>query len=389
MIKILIVDDNTKRAQLVSNEIETRGLNRVTVTICDSADSARLELNTLFDLMILDVLLPKKSDGVPQALHSFKLLEDIYNPSKRYLKPHLTIGLTAEIQDIGEFKEKFENCFAVVIPATMNSIDWLKKIMTCVDGVLGQEQKVISSTTDKLLITIHGIRTYGKWQRSLEGAIRKYSRDFESIEMKYGFFDLLSFSIPYLRDRKADKIAQRLITIFNKNSNKSIYIVAHSYGTYILSRALSGKEFNGKIRRTILCGSPLQHGANIDHIVSKSNLTINECGVSDYVLIIARSLLIGMGDAGRVGFSRENGKDFVNRYHVGGHSLYFTEFEQPTFYEQYWIPLLTTDAEPTYADCRKNYAGEDLLDLTVKLLNLIKPVIYIAPFCLGLFYLFK
>ncbi|MVV48945.1 DNA-binding response regulator [Pseudomonas sp. PB120] len=389
MIKILIVDDNIKRTQLICKEIETRGLSRVSVTVCDSADAARLELHALYDLMILDVLLPKKSDGVPQAIHSLKLLEDIYNPNKRYLKPNLTIGLTAELKDIGEYKEKFEHRFAVVIPASMNSIDWLTKIMVCVDSVLGQEQKIISSSTDKLLITIHGIRTYGKWQQTLKEAINKYSREFEPVEMKYGFFDLISFSIPYLRDRKADKIARRLIGVLNKNPEKSIYIVAHSYGTYILSRALSMNEFDGKIRRIILCGSPLQHGANIDHIVNKSDVTINECGTSDCVLIVARSLLIGMGDAGRVGFSRENGRDFINRYHPGGHSLYFVESEHPTFYEKYWVPLLTTDAEPIHSDCRENFVGEDLLDLTVKILSLIKPVVYFAPLCFGLFYFLK
>lgn len=389
MIKVLIVDDNLKRSQLILKEIETRGLSRVSVTVCDSADSARLELHALYDLMILDVLLPKKSDSVPQAIHSLKLLEDIYNPNKRYLKPNLTVGLTAELQDIGEFKEKFESRFAVVIPASLNSVDWLAKIMACVDGVLGQEQKIISGSTDKILITIHGIRTYGKWQQTLKEAVDRYSREFDSVEMKYGFFDLISFSIPYLRDRKADKIARRLIGVLNKNPGKSIYIVAHSYGTYILSRALSMSEFDGKIRRVILCGSPLQHEANIDHIVNKSDLTINECGASDYVLVVARSLLLGMGDAGRVGFSRENGRDFVNRFHPGGHSLYFEDSQCPTFYEKYWVPLLTTDSEPTRADCRKNFIGEDILDLSVKILTLIKPVVYFAPLCFGLFYFLK
>lgn len=46
---------------------------------------------------------------------------------------------------------------------------------------------------DKLLLTIHGIRTHGKWQAGLNEEVRKYSRSFLPVEVKYGFFDLLSF----------------------------------------------------------------------------------------------------------------------------------------------------------------------------------------------------
>lgn len=388
MIKILIVDDNIKRTDLILSEVKSHGLlDRVSITVCNSADAARLELLSLFDLMFLDVLLPKKSDGIPQATHSLNLLEDIYNPAKKYLKPNLTVGLTAELQDIGEYKEKFEERFAIVIPASMNSTDWLKKIVYSIEGVLGHEQKVISHNIDKLLVTVHGIRTYGKWQKSLQESIHKYSRDFEPVEMKYGFFDLISFSVPYLRDRKADKIATRLVSILNGNKDKNIYIVAHSYGTYILSRALSRKEFSGKIKLTILCGSPIRHGDNIDHIVNSSELTINECGVSDYVLMMARALVIGMGDAGRIGFSRENSRKFINRFHAGGHSLYFVESEKPTFYEKHWIPLFTTDSPPTYIDNRTSFIGEDFVDLTIKLFGFVKPIIYLAPIYFGVNYL--
>lgn len=379
MLKVIVVDDNQKRTEMLINEINKRGYgNRISLTSCETADQARIELKNLFDLMILDVVLPKKIGGTPQSLHSFNLLKDLHRLQSKYLKPNMIIGLTADIKDITNYRNEFGEHFITVTESSTDSVDWLNKIATTINGMLNNEQKIIANKTDKILITVHGIRTYGKWQKSLRDNVELFSKDFEYIDIKYGFFDLVSFSIPYLRMRRAEKAAKRLTLVLDQNHNKNIYIVAHSYGTLITSIAFKESSSSLKTKKTILCGSPLDHDTPIDHIVKKSEITINECGTSDIVLILARMFVIGMGDAGRVGFSRENSKEFLNRYHKGGHSLYFYDTPTPTFYEKFWIPMLCTDAEPVHVDSRRNFLGEDLIDLTVKIAGKIKPLLYFA-----------
>lgn len=390
MLNLIVVDDNKKRSQMIVDGIKARGFeSRLSLTLCESADQARLELKNVFDLMVLDVVLPKKIGGVPQALNSFNLLKDMCHANNRYLKPDMIIGLTADIKDIAKYRSEFGERFITVTEGAMNSLDWLNKILGAVGDLLAREQKVITSKVDKLLITVHGIRTYGKWQKSLGDSLEAFSRDFKCVEMKYEFFDLVSFAIPYLRERRAERIAKQMVSVLNKHSDKNIYIVAHSYGTYIASKALHGYSSERKIKRTVFCGSPLCHDHDIDHVVEKSELTINECGTSDAVLVLSRMLVIGMGDAGRVGFSRENGSEFINRYYPGGHSLYFAENKTPTFYETYWTPLFITDAGPIYADSRKNYFGEDFLDLFIKLFSKIKSSLYVAAMVAAVFFLVK
>nr|QKQ34334.1 hypothetical protein HPE44_07135 [Escherichia coli] len=67
------------------------------------------------------------------------------------------------------------------------------------------------------------------------------------------------------------------------------------------------------------------------------NAIINDCAVSDYILLLCKMLVIGLGDAGRKGFIEPNDGVFINRYFKGGHSTYF---EDKDFIEVNWLPLI-------------------------------------------------
>lgn len=379
MLRVILVDDNTKRSALFKSAIESRGYDSgIELIICETADRARVELKSYYDLMVLDVVLPKKVGATPHPLNSLNLLQDLHKSNSKYLKPGMIIGLTADVKDIAIYRERFGERFITVTEGSTDSLDWLNRIIKSIEGLLEHEKKIIVKSTDKVLITIHGIRTFGHWQQSLRDTISSYSKEFEYIDMKYGFFDILSFAVPYLRVRTAKKIAFRMKSIIESNSDKNIYLVAHSFGTLITSIAIDECVIDKKIKLTIFCGSPLPHDHAIDHVIEKSETTINECGTKDLVLIFARMFILGIGDAGRIGFSRETNKTFLNRYHRGGHSLYFKEKTEPKFYEKYWSPLMSTDADPTHIDLRKNFPGEDVLDLTIKLTSKLKPIIYLA-----------
>jgi hypothetical protein len=56
-----------------------------------------------------------------------------------------------------------------------------------------------SSKAHHLLITVHGIRTFGKWQERLTRLVKNRSKDIEVYNYSYGFFSILAFLTPPLR----------------------------------------------------------------------------------------------------------------------------------------------------------------------------------------------
>lgn len=377
MLKVLIVDDCNARVEMIARAVKDSDIGRyIDLDCCGTADRARSAMLQPFDVLILDILIPKKDGGVAQALHSINLLSDITDPGKKFIRPRLIIGLTADTVGLKSHQESFLKVAAIVVDGNLIKLDWLNLIVEQLRDATIAAQKTSKLVSDKILISVHGIRTFGHWQKELKQGLEKYSRSFQHIEVKYGFFDLLSFVIPALRQRKAKAVARRIAKIITENPSVDIHIVAHSFGTLVVSEALK-LRLEKKVKNIIFCGSPMLHSTDIDHIISNSERTINDCGTRDYVLIAARMFVFGLGDAGRVGFMREHSPCFNNRYHRGGHDLYFRKIDDETsFIEEFWLPALISEKAVSTFDCRKNYFGEDILDLGIKLVSAIKPVAY-------------
>ncbi|PTT24605.1 hypothetical protein DBR18_26930 [Pseudomonas sp. HMWF021] len=379
MIKILIVDDSETRVELIVDSIEkAHPPGSLYIKVCESSDLARQALLEHFDLLVLDVLLPKKLKGTPSAVNSTKLLSDICDPNKKYIRPSLTVGLTADIEYLQKHQGEFQKNAIVVLDGSVSNIDWLDTLGEQIQSLIGAKRKIVRHEVDRLLITIHGIRTFGKWQEALGSSMQAYSRDFEFVDVKYGFYDIVSFAIPYLRNRKAKQASQQVISALEANPGKHVYIVAHSFGTYVLLEALKKIKTAEVVKCVIMCGSPLPHDTDISPILRCSKITINECGINDAVLLSSRLLLWGTGDAGRVGFRTQHSRKFMNRYYKGGHSLYFEDYEDSSFYNRFWTETLTLDVAPIPHDDRNHYFGHDLVDLAVKIITIIKPLFYIG-----------
>lgn len=378
-MRLVIVDDSDARVKIITAALSKSSFAHfLEIVTCDSADKARLALNTPCDLLVLDVVLPKKSHGTPQAKHSVDLLSDICNPRKNYIRPRLIVGLTADVKELQGYQDKFAKEASVVLRGQLSEIGWIDSLLTQVESLLGAERKILQQEKDRVLISVHGIRTYGPWQGKLSSEISQYSRSVECVEIKFGFLNIFSFAVPYFRRKVVRRAAERLRHNIQKYSDRDVYIVAHSFGTLVVSEALRARNFRRPLKAIILCGSPLPHDENIEHIVSSAELTLNECGTRDLVLILARLFVWGLGDAGRTGFEREHSREFFNRYFRGGHSLYFKNFEGTTkFYEKFWLKVIAKGDRPVPIDSRQNYFGEDVCDLILNVLTFLKPIIYI------------
>lgn len=377
-MKVIVVDDSIERVKRIATAVANSPFVKyVELVSCDSADGARRELTSSFDLMVLDVLIPKKRGGTPQALHSVNLISDVCNPKKKFIRPRLVVGLTADLTELGTYRNEFFRHASIVLDGSANKRDWLDSLLEQIESLVSAERKSTQFVKDRTLISVHGIRTYGKWQAELSKEILQYSRDFDFVEIKYGFLDILSFAIPSLRRKKIREAATQLIACLEKSADRDIYIVAHSFGTLIVADALLRYQPSRLLKGVMFCGSPLPHKYPIGHVVDQSELTLNECGIHDFVLILARLFLLGLGDAGRVGFSKENSSRFMNRFFVGGHGLYFSDFKGlGKFYDLFWLSFIAAGRQPEGRDGRENYFGEDLVNFLITLLTFLKPVLY-------------
>lgn len=197
-------------------------------------------------------------------------------------------------------------------------------------------------STEHVIVTIHGIRTFGEWQDRL-------SKMLEGVEVSsygYGYFSVVSFFIPFLRWIAVRLFRLKLKKLIEMYPGAEFSFVAHSFGTHILGYALKGfkPEEMPNVRHILLAGSVLP--SNFDWLLlfksGKIKRVINDCGTNDSILILSQFFVLLTGMAGRVGFYGFTGNQLVNRYFQGGHSHYFDKCDDGSspFMERYWLPLL-------------------------------------------------
>lgn len=385
MINIVIVDDDIPRVDAFLESLsEKEYFSYLKIDTCYSADEARVKLMKEADILILDVLLPKKRKGIPSSSISGELLSDVFKPKSVLFRPKLIIGLTADIDYLNDHQTLFQRYATIVFEAKKNSNSWMDKIFLQINSYVESERKRVAINRNKLLITVHGIRTYGSWQKIISSKIDDYSNEYVHHHFNYGYFDLLSFCIPFLRDKKKRQISNKINRCLSRYPNHEVDIIAHSFGTCIAKDSIEKHE--GIFKNIIFCGSPLPANSDVNIIVSKSNQFVNECGIYDFILLLSKVSLPGLGDAGRIGFNHESGKSFSNRFHIGSHSLYFNDEDDYKFIKSLWVPILTSDTKPVDVDKRKNYFLEDVVEFTLSFFESYKSLLIMASF---IYFLYK
>ncbi len=197
----------------------------------------------------------------------------------------------------------------------------------------------------RLLITVHGIRTFGNWQERLEALVRQQTPSLSVRNYKYGYFSLLAFMFPPLRWLLTLRFQRELLRITTEAKWKRIDIVAHSFGSHLVAWSLLklARTKGPKINTIIFCGSVLKRSFPWGDLVgSRVRRVVNDCGMYDWVLALNQLAVVFTGMAGLVGFSGMTSDYFRNRWYRFGHSGFFTKHGSPddAFMKRYWVPLL-------------------------------------------------
>lgn len=188
--------------------------------------------------------------------------------------------------------------------------------------------------TPRLVISIHGIRTRGAWQKEVNSDLQKSGFRHELLD--YGHFWAFQLLIPGMRAKKVEW--------FRREYEKSVAglksrpsIIAHSFGTYIVAGALL-KYREILFDRLILCGSIVRRDYPWSRLLEngQGNAVLNEYGSRDIWAKLAQWAVADAGASGAEGFEISDPALYQRRRPQFRHSDFFF----PLNYEKNWIPFL-------------------------------------------------
>ncbi|MDL1888649.1 hypothetical protein FBQ96_03525 [Nitrospirales bacterium NOB] len=196
-----------------------------------------------------------------------------------------------------------------------------------------------------LIITVHGIRTFGQWQERLAKLIRSAEPTARVCNYHYGYFSIIAFMIPFLRWIVTRRFRHALIAEASNANWDRIDIVAHSFGTHLVAWAIHemNVDTRPRIHTVILAGSVLKPWFPWSDLIGKGVYRlVNDCGTKDGILILNQLFVLFSGMAGRIGFNGMTNEQFRNRFFAFGHSGYFVKKYtlDDSFMKESWIPLL-------------------------------------------------
>jgi len=194
---------------------------------------------------------------------------------------------------------------------------------------------IAQGASPELVISIHGIRTGGAWQKAaLNSELQKQHIRHESLD--YNFFRAIELVLPWSRSRKIDWFRseyERLIT----DTDNPPSIIAHSFGTYIIAGALE-KYSEIRFDRIIFCGSIVRRDFNWNSLIEKGRVgaLLNEYGGKDLWVRLAAWVISDGGASGAVGFNCA-APDIYQRFRPKfRHSDFFYRLN----YTNNWTPFL-------------------------------------------------
>lgn len=199
-----------------------------------------------------------------------------------------------------------------------------------------------------LLMSIHGIRTRGAWQKTFAAVVSGIGSQGESFD--YGRYGLFKFIVPPFNERMVDKFHDWYVATVKacrevdiKRYDQRPSAVAHSLGSWILGRALLKYE-DVRFDRVILAGSILPRDFDWATVFSRDQVAAvrNECGQKDPWPTWAGRFVARTGTAGVKGFEwfGPNVENVLCEWF--GHS---DALMRPHI-ENFWIPFLSQPPSP-------------------------------------------
>ena len=188
----------------------------------------------------------------------------------------------------------------------------------------------------RVVITLHGIRTFAPWQKDLADELGKAG--FNTKSLQYGYFSGLKLIRPAYRKKQLEWFRDQYTIIRKEYPDTVPSIIAHSFGTYIIAKAL--EVFDGiKFDQVILCGSIIPRDFNWHELFGRGQVkrVLNECARKDIVVKASPFFIKDAGASGVYGFSQGDNTNLCQRFiSKFGHSDYLHVLN----FTENWFPFL-------------------------------------------------
>ena len=106
---------------------------------------------------------------------------------------------------------------------------------------------------NKIVVTLHGIRTRGQWQKQITPYLARYG--LIPYHLDYGFFGLVSFLVPWARASRVQWLRSELRDLMDRTGARRVSVIAHSFGTWLALEVLEAENGNLRFDRVVLTGS--------------------------------------------------------------------------------------------------------------------------------------
>ena len=149
MLKILIVDDNDEKVRYINevimdnNEISAEVVNNLT-------DAYKLLKNNIYDVVILDIQIPKRQGEPPCPNGGIELINNLNDMAEiiEIKMPSSIIGMTAYDETFKHCEEYFKNALWLLIKYDITSNDWEKKIRKKIEHIQAHKKTLQENQKD-------------------------------------------------------------------------------------------------------------------------------------------------------------------------------------------------------------------------------------------------
>jgi pimeloyl-ACP methyl ester carboxylesterase len=229
-------------------------------------------------------------------------------------------------------------------------------------------------STLQVMMSLHGIRTRGTWQKDLVPELSKAG--FIPVPLDYGWFGAVKLLLIGSREKQVDWFRDEYSKKCAEHRCERPSIIAHSFGTYLVARAI--QKYMLEFDRVIFCGSIVRRdypwSQLIDHGLVRR--VLNDFGRLDLWARVVEWVVSNAGQSGLRGFEDAADGRVVQREHPEfGHSDYFYSKN----FRERWVPFLQGEdptERPAVPRPHPNWRARATAAITIAILAILSILIY-------------
>ena len=198
--------------------------------------------------------------------------------------------------------------------------------------------------TSNVVVTLHGIKTRGVWQKDIDHELSRAG--FIPKSLDYGHFYALQLLWPPSRRKKVEWLRDEYTRMCDPNDNPRPSVIAHSFGTYLVARAIA--HYGLKFDRIVFCGAIVGRSYPWSTYFSRDcvRAVLNDFGRQDFWAWVVAWVVKDGGQSGYRGFTdTADGRVIQIEHEEFRHSDYFFTLN----YRESWLPFLRGEAQQRMA----------------------------------------